>query len=217
MIELTILCEGPTEFGFVRDVLKPHLNARQVHCKPIELNKKNFGVVPWESLKKAIQGSIGNSKAHQYTTCMIDLYALPDYPGQAESVTSPIEKVRNIESHMQKQLPNPRWLPYIQLHEFEALLYVDLSAIASAISDRDVKAGVASLSAEVDGKSPEDVNEGAQTAPSKRILKHIPEYAKAQVGPSAAMLIGLDQLRHDCPHFGEWLTMLEALPGKKFG
>jgi len=211
LIELTVLCEGPTEVGFVREVLKPHLSALQVFCKPVELNRRNFGVVPWEKMRRAIQGAIGNARDHQYTTCMVDLYALPDYPGQAEPADSPIEKVRNIERRMREHLPNPRWLPYIQLHEFEALLYVDLSAINSAMSDRDVSGGVASLSSEVHGLAPEDINEDSWTAPSKRILKHIPEYAKAQVGPSAAQIIGLNTLRQHCPHFDEWLHSLEGL------
>jgi len=167
--------------------------------------------VPWEKLRKAIQGSIGSARAHQYTTCMVDLYALPDYPGQGEPSATQLQKVRNIEFRMKEAIPNPNWLPSIQLHEFEALLYVDLSAIDSAMSDRDVGGGVASLLAEVNGLAPEDVNEGSTSAPSKRILKHIPEYAKAQVGPSAAMVIGIGQLRQHCPHFNEWLTTLENL------
>ncbi len=122
MIELTVLCEGPTEFGFVRDSLIPHLAERQVYCKPIELNRTNFGVIPWGRLRKAIQGSIGNSRAHQYTTCMIDLYALPGYPGQDEPAETPLHKVHNIEARLKEEIPNTRWLPYVQLHEFEALL-----------------------------------------------------------------------------------------------
>lgn len=212
MIEVTFLCEGPTEVGFVREVLKPYLEPLQIYCKPVELNRKNFGVIPWEKLRKAIQGSIGQSKRHQYTTCMIDLYALPGYPGQDEPAGSKIEKARNIEARMRAEIPNPKWLPYIQLHEFEAILLVRPSAIDSAMSDRDVSDGVLALQEEIDGMSPEEVDEGAMTAPSKRILKHIPEYGKAQIGPAAAADIGLEAIRASCPHFQEWLTVLEGLP-----
>lgn len=211
MIELTVLCEGPTESGFVSLLLKPHLSTRQVFCKPIPLNRVNFGVVPWDKLRHAIKGSIGNSKAHQYTTCMIDLYALPNYPGQHEPSSSPVEKVQNIEMALRGEIKNPRWLPYIQLHEFEALLYADLDALDNAAPNFDLSAAIGSLKAEVAGLQPEDIDEGRQTAPSKRILRRIPEYAKAQLGPAAAKGIGLQRLRDACPHFREWLERLEGL------
>ncbi len=79
------------------------------------------------------------------------------------------------------------------------------------MSDRDVSNGLELLAAEVAGYAPEDINEGPQTAPSKRILEFIPEYAKAQVGPLAAKAIGVEKLRQHCPHFNEWLASLEQL------
>lgn len=73
---------------------------------------------------------------------------------------------------------------------------------------------MASSSKEVESSgSPELVNDGIDTAPSKRIIREIPEYAsiKASAGPIVAEKIGLDNLRLKCRHFGEWLTKLEAL------
>lgn len=209
MIELTILCEGPSEAEFVSQVLKPHFEGR-AWCKPVPLNKRNFGVVHWPNLYRAIKGSIGNSRAHQFTTCMIDLYALPDYPGQNEHAGSQIEKVCNIEKALREKIDNPRWIPYIQLHEFEALLFVDLSQIDAVMSNYNVCTGAKALQAEVAHQAPEEIDEGKDSAPSKRILRHIPEYAKAQVGPTAAARIGLAKLRESCPHFDEWIKAIEA-------
>ena len=61
--------------------------------------------------------------------------------------------------------------------------------------------------------APEDINEGAATAPSKRIIRHVPIYErnKVRVGAPAAAAIGLNTLRLKCPHFGDWLSRLEAL------
>ena len=65
----------------------------------------------------------------------------------------------------------------------------------------------------VAGKNPEEINEGQETAPSKRIIKEIPEYKgqKATIGPLVAAKIDLDVLREKCKHFNEWLTRLEKL------
>lgn len=61
--------------------------------------------------------------------------------------------------------------------------------------------------------SPEFIDDGQQTAPSKRIIAQLPGYASAKVsvGPQVAERIGLERLRATCPHFAEWLTRLERL------
>jgi hypothetical protein len=62
--------------------------------------------------------------------------------------------------------------------------------------------------------SPEAIDDGEHTAPSKRIIKHFPEYEdeKAFVGPFIAGEIGLDLLRK-CEHFDQWLRKIESLTG----
>jgi hypothetical protein len=57
------------------------------------------------------------------------------------------------------------------------------------------------------------INDGPNTAPSKRIASQIPDYedAKAAVGPEIAELIRLDTIRSKCPHFHAWLSRLESL------
>ena len=60
-------------------------------------------------------------------------------------------------------------------------------------------------------QNPELINQGHETAPSKRILKEIPEYDKVTSGVSVAECIGLDTLRQKCAHFDQWLTKLERL------
>ena len=61
--------------------------------------------------------------------------------------------------------------------------------------------------------TPEKIDDGQHTAPSKRIINEIPEYkhAKATAGPIIANEIGLPTMRRKCPHFNEWLAKLEQL------
>jgi Domain of unknown function (DUF4276) len=60
---------------------------------------------------------------------------------------------------------------------------------------------------------PELVNDGPDTAPSKRILKAYPTYRKVVDGPDAIELLGLGALRTVCPHLDAWLKRLESADG----
>jgi len=119
--------------------------------------------------------------------------------------------VRVLEESLQSQFGDNRFHPYIQLHEFEALLYCDLSELQCRLNNSEH--GIAALQHEVRNLAPEDINEGAHTAPSKRIINHLPVYerSKIRVGAPAAAAIGLLALRDKCPHFHDWLSRLERL------
>jgi hypothetical protein len=57
---------------------------------------------------------------------------------------------------------------------------------------------------------PELVNDGADTAPSKRIKKAYPQYEKTLHGPLVIADAGIDAIRSTCPHADDWLRELEA-------
>ena len=61
--------------------------------------------------------------------------------------------------------------------------------------------------------TPELINDGQHSAPSKRIIAQLPDYvhAKSVVGPQVAERIGLAVIRSKCPHFSAWLSRLEQL------
>ena len=97
-------------------------------------------------------------------------------------------------------------------HELEALLLADPQKLDSQYHEQGFAIQRLVYMADQFG-SPELINDGADTAPSKRITAEIPEYAraKASAGPVVAERIGLPTLRLKCAHFGEWLGRLEAL------
>lgn len=103
-----------------------------------------------------------------------------------------------------------RFTPYLQTHEYEALLLVDIDAMGRCMPD-EAATGVAALMADMAGLAPEDVDGGTLTAPSKRIVRHFPSYAGSEifVGPLAAGDIGLRRPRAACPHFSTWIGELE--------
>ena len=129
-ISLRVLCEGLTESHFVTQLLVPHLRSHNVFSSPEPLRLGQYGIVSWDRLRKAIQADIGRSRNHEYVTTMIDLYKIGNYPGAGKRLGEDvIERVRRIESLMTETLPNPRFIPYVQVHEFEALVFVDLDRL----------------------------------------------------------------------------------------
>jgi hypothetical protein len=131
---------------------------------------------------------------------------------------SSLEKVLHIERAVRDDIclavpdhlrPDVRFIPYIQLHEYEGLLFSDPDAFAKAIH----QPSLAHRFREIRGQfeSPEDINDHPETAPSKRILAIYPSYRKVIDGTQAAGAIGTAAMRKECPHFRGWLQTLEAL------
>ena len=224
-IRLYIIVEGQTEKEFADKALKPHLAnfAIEVRTSVVVTNRKlgkRGGVFDFDKIRGDISRLLNQDKHSEARfTTMVDLYALPsEFPGwtEARRLTSAIAKVRVLEQALASEFGEPRFIPFIQLHEFEALLYCDLTELQRRIANSE--SGINALRAEVRDMAPEDINEGRTTAPSKRIINHVPIYesSKVRVGAPAAAAIGLSALRSKCPHFGDWLSRLEALGSPSF-
>ena len=146
---------------------------------------------------------------------MFDLYALPDdFPGFEESKKkpSPYDRVQVLEDSLGIQVTYRRFVPYIQLHEFEALLFSDPSKFRKEFPNRE-RAIRQLATVKSQFGNPEMIDDNPSKAPSKRIIQEIPEYEgrKVSAGPEIAGAIGIATLREECPHFGDWLGRLEAL------
>jgi len=224
-VRLYITVEGQTEKQFADLALKPHLANYNIEVRPrvvVTQRKlgKRGGILDFDTIRGDITRLMkqdANAKAR--FTIMVDLYALPsEFPGwgEARKQTKPRDRVKVLEEALAESFNESRFLPYIQLHEFEALLFCDLSQLQRRIADSE--AAVQKLRNEVGTVEPEEINEGESTAPSKRIMRHLPIYQrnKVRVGAPAAASIGLRTLREKCPHFDGWLSRLEALGKPSF-
>src|SRR5437762_10890478 len=154
-----------------------------------------------------------------FFTTMIDLYAIhADFPGLAEAEKlrhAPQKRVEALEQAFAKDIGDGRFVPYIQLHEYEAYLFSDVTCFRYFYDHHERQ--IAALKAIADGHAtPELIDDGQHSAPSKRIIAELPDYedAKSAVGPQVAELIGLDVIRRKCPHFAAWLSRLEKLGGQ---
>jgi hypothetical protein len=222
-----MIVEGQTEETFVRDVLAIHLGNYGVYAsvRSVETGRKRLkifrgGMTNYSKVKRDIERWMKQDGDAWFTT-MFDLYALPfDFPGYSEMINScdPFKRIQNIEKSMADDINDPRFIPYIQLHEFEALLFSD--PLKFNIYFLDHQKAIYNLQ-ELCAKfpSPEHINDGTDTAPSKRIGKEIPQYLdlKTTAGPIIAESIGLPTMRVKCNHFHEWLTRLEHLGAKSEG
>ncbi|WP_168175522.1 DUF4276 family protein [Methylocaldum sp. 14B] len=217
---LYITVEGQTERKFADEVLRPHLAQYSLDARTrvVLTNRtlgKRGGVLDFARIRddlRRLMREDGNDDA--LFTTMVDLYALPaEFPGwdEARKKTVPLERVSVLEEAFRAEMGDGRFHPYIQLHEFEALLYCDLTQLQRRIPESGQ--AIAALAQEVAGFAPEDINEGAATAPSKRIIRYLPIYEKTKVriGAPAAAAIGLPTLRVQCPHFDDWVRKLEGL------
>ena len=105
---------------------------------------------------------------------------------------------------------DPRFVPYLQCHEFEALVLVDPPRNCTLYEVPN--AAMRALCQECGAfATPEDINLGQHSHPKYRIEQRVQDYDENVAGPLLAEDIGLATLRIRCPHFGDWLTRLEQL------
>ena len=102
-----------------------------------------------------------------------------------------------------------RCIPYVQMHEFEGLLFSDPQALAASINKVRLSPKFTEIREQF--SPPEDINDSPMSAPSKRITDLYSQYEKPTAGSIAALEIGLPKIRNECPLFDKWLTHLEKL------
>ena len=166
------------------------------------------GGVSIERLASEMAGLYYNFDA---VTSLVDFYG---FRGKGDRTVEDLEN--HLAKEIRKKVSNPwdgrKVIPYVQKHEFEGLLFSDVSAF----SVMPVATGpLVEELAEVRSRfpNPEDINDNADTAPSKRIKSIVPGYQKVVDGVLIARETGLDAIRAACPRFAEWLAKLESLGG----
>jgi hypothetical protein len=222
MIRLYVTAEGQTEQRFVSQILAPYLAQFHVfaraRCVMTSKNKRaaktyRGGLLSYQKAKADI---LTWFKEDTHSECrfttMFDLYRLPDdFPcyNKAKKETDPYRRVQLLEDALMQDLKESRFIPYIQLYEFESLIFADPQKLEFEYLEHDIQ--IARLVKMVGNTNPELINDNPETAPSKRIIREIPEYDKLSGGISILDKIGLHAIRSKCRHFNDWLTTLERL------
>jgi hypothetical protein len=232
-IRLHVTAEGQTEERFVKEILSPYLGERNVwtDVRCVLTSKNNrLGIEyrggwrrtsAYATVKRDICTWMKEDRNPDVRfTTMFDLYALPsDFPGYDEAYreSDPYRRVSILEealsSDINGELDDIRFVPYIQLHEFEALILADPKQLNWEFLEHDRPIQQLVEMVEKEGGNPELIDDGVNTAPSKRIIAEIPEYegSKATSGPLVAGKIGMQKLSERCRHFSEWVENLAKL------
>lgn len=222
-MRLIVVVEGQTEEAFVKEVLKPHLDDRGVYTSATIVGKMNAqrrghrgrGGGHFRHWRKDILRILGGDRSDDLrVTTLFDLYGLPeDFPGLDEhkSDADTARRCSALEAALAAVFDDRRFIPYVQRHEFEALVLAALPSLRELLDAEDDLAGLTTLEAVVSDTAPEEINDGATTAPSKRLLAHVPGFSKTLHGPLATGDTGLAPLREQCPRFDAWVSTLETL------
>jgi hypothetical protein len=213
MKRLYILCEGQTEEEFVNKILIPYFVDNEIYgakgfCIKTSPGHKG-GSVNYARLKRNVEKHLKGEKDVIVTT-LIDFYKLStDFPKYKEATekysTDKIQRVSYLENEVYQDINNDRFIPYIQLHEFEALLfssnrgYEHLPNISNN-SKKEIHKIIEQY------ENPELIDD--KLPPSKRLIDLFPEYNKVVHGIFLAEHISLNIIMSKCSRFNEWLNKI---------
>ena len=227
MARLLIHVEGETEETFVNEVLGPYLYSRGYTRVSARLmgnarqRDRRGGIRPWSTVKDDIVTHL-KEDPQCLASCMVDYYAMPQtgeraWPGRKVAGSLPFPQkastiqdalLAEIRNAMGKSFDSRRFLPYIMMHEFEALLFSDCDRFAQGIGRPDLGPRFQQIRDAFE--TPEEIDDSPSTAPSKRVRDLVPGYEKPLMGTLAVLEIGLTAIRAQCPHFRSWLERLET-------
>ena len=220
MIRIHIICEGQTEEMFVNEVLSEIFIPLGIYLNPSLIGKPGHkgGNFKFERVLRDVKNLLLNDKK-SYCTTFFDFYGLPeDFPGKKDAITLNNIKdkqdrvteslVMQLSMHIDEDAMR-RFIPYVQLYEFEGLLFSRPKSIASEIGKPDLE----DMFVEIRNKfeTPEHVNNSRDTAPSKQIKKLFTQYDKVIHGSLIALEVGINKICEECHLFDTWINKLKLL------
>tara|TARA_B110001454_G_C12701658_1_gene426810 strand:+ start:1346 stop:1939 length:594 start_codon:yes stop_codon:yes gene_type:complete len=196
MLRIGVSVEGATEREFVSLVLVPYFLNKNKFLQPVDMR----GNVSLDKIRAELKPMLNS---FDYTTTLYDFYGFKNRSGR---------NISELEEAMLELVPSNKkscFIPYVQLHEFEALLFSTADAMPEYFSEPGKTESVRSILSACG--NPEAINDGYETCPSRRVSGLFPEFDKKLDGPMICGEIGLDKIREACPRFDSWLTKLEEI------
>lgn len=224
-VNIYIVVEGQTEQTFVRDVLAPSVAQKGIFLHPALIGKPGHkgGDIRFDRAKNDI-GHFLRQRNDTYISTMFDYFRIDSqWPGKAEvlrqtqngTALTASHKAEILEAATRDEIVKTfpgcdsenRFVSYIEMHEFEALLFSDADILAEK-TEIDVSL-VRGIIEKYD--NPEEINDDPANAPAKRLEALKNGYRKVAMGKTVSEAIGIEGIRRQCPHFNNWLTKLEHL------
>lgn len=220
MKRIHVICEGKTEVRFVREILNRDFSSKQIFFFPrLLVEGHKGGRLDNQRLFNDIKKLLLEDK-NAYCTTFFDFYALPsDFFGRDQVSANMLiqSKYDTVCNELGRYVLNKlgqsvarRFIPYVQMYEFEGLLFSSPEKFAQGIDRLDIVHKLKDVRNQFE--TPEHINNSQHTAPSKRIKQLVKGYQKPLYGVIGALEIGLPTMRQECPIFNTWLNYLAQLP-----
>ncbi|MCF4114220.1 MULTISPECIES: DUF4276 family protein [Dethiosulfovibrio] len=218
-IEVVAIVEGQTELAFIKYILREYLSTKNIFITPIMTSKpgQKGGDVKFARVKRDISHQLKQRK-DTFLTTFIDFYGIDKkWPGVDKAVgqTTPSIQAKTLNDATKREIgesfpdldSDRRFIPYVSIHEFEALLFSDTEVLSKhiGVSSKKIDKIIGQC------KEPERVNNSPDTAPSKRLKKLSSRFQKTTTGIAIAKEIGIPKMRKKCPVFNAWLSEIESL------
>lgn len=208
MKRLVFIVEGDTEIILVQNIIVPYLVGlgftNAMHAQTITTNRKQHkkgGVTEYSKFRNEVTRTL--AQGNVIITSLIDFFRLPsDFPAH----TSDSTRIAQIEQAIHDDFDNNSdFIPYIQRHELEALMFSGREGFDLVIDDSGKLKQIDQILEAYD--NPEDINNSPDTAPSKRLIK-IFGYDKTADGELIFDMLGIDRMLSKCPRFAEWIDKI---------
>ncbi|MXN91311.1 DUF4276 family protein [Flavobacterium sp. Sd200] len=221
MRDLYFIVEGETELEFVNKVLIPYLYSQGLQCHiqgyPITMSGGGHGFNNIQHFINTITPVL-NYKSEPVVTTLIDYFRLnsetklPGYGG-CHRLNATDDKVAYLENCLNQVVQSVKeyrfFIPYIQKHEMETLLFANpeegFAFESDAILNRVLE--VYNQYANI-----EDINGTEYGAPSKRLQDIYKadgkRYEKIVDGIEIAELTTINMMLEKCPRFRKWVATL---------
>lgn len=218
MKRIIIICEGQTEQSFCNNNLQSIFMHREMQIQTTLIKHSKGGIVKWIFLKQQIENHLKTDKS-AFVTTLIDYYGINsklDFPNWdiSKKIQDKNKIVELIENAMYEDIAEDFrfwFIPYIQLHEFEGLLFSDIDVFYKHIPPNDIINKEELENTFHEYTNPEMINNNTTTTPSKRLTRIIRGYNKIIYGDFLVSAIGIVKIREKAPRFNSWLTKLENL------
>lgn len=225
-MRLIVYVEGISEEIFVNRSLRPHLRThgwRNVQAigvaTSLDPGGQRGGLTNWPAVEADLRQLFQDHPGEDFCfTTLWDFYRTPDrFPGITNAKAAPAHADRGamVEAALAAHFGEPRFIPYIQMYEFEALVLAALPALTALYPAHAPSLNALGTACQAVGDF-EKINDGPHTHPAQRIADVLPGFLarKEDDGPIAIRETGLPELRRWCPRFNHWLTRLEATPNQ---
>lgn len=211
MKRLYIIVEGQTEQEFVKEQIAPYLRQQGIYeVTPILIHTSRSGrggFVNYQHLKNDAKRLLSSPKNNFVVSMFVDFFRCPEVPLKERwsGKTNHLDQIIEMQECIYEDINDTRFIPYIQLHEFEALLFASNDGFTAFLSEKQAKKTQQIITSY---DNPENINTTPEGAPSKRLLAIKDDYDKVIEGNLIALEIGFLKIMEKCPHFRAWIKKL---------